>query len=89
MYFKLTETDSNIVFAIIKAKKDCNSVIKNTKKVKKLVALAVKEEWCYETVNLVDWNYNESNNQMSFDCITEDGGEEIRAIDLSLTFIYK
>jgi len=88
-YFTLTEDGSRNVIAVVKAKISVTGIISNTEKVKKLVELAVKEEWIYESVSLVDWDYNESNNQMSFDCVTEDGDEEIRAIDLTITTLYK
>ena len=89
-YFTLSEDNSNIVIAVVKTIIDNSGVIADTdRKVKEFVALAVKEEWAYETVTLIDWDYNECNNQMSFDCITENGDGEIRAIDLTITTLYK
>jgi hypothetical protein len=87
--FTLTEDNSNYVIAVVQLKTGDNGVIKNSKKAKKLIAKAVKEEWIYEKVTCEDWNYNESNNQMAFDCILDGGETEIRAIDLNLTALYK
>lgn len=89
MYLQLTEENSNKVIAIVKAKTGLTGIIKNSKKVRKLVALAVKEEWTYDSVKLSVWDYNECNNQMAFDCVTENGDEEIRTIDLTITTLYK
>lgn len=52
-------------------------------KMAELVALAVKEEWSYDKVELV--NIDTSNSSyydyiFNFDCITEDDDEEIRAV---------
>jgi len=87
MYHTVTEEGSNIVIAVIKSKKD---KVKRNNKLKKLVNKAVKEEWSYKTVELVEWNYEQYvTNQMSFDCVTEDGDEEIRIVDLNKTTLYK
>lgn len=88
-YFTLTEENSNNVIAVIKSKTGDNGIVKNPKKVKKLVSLAVKEEWIYERVELVEWNYNESNNSMVFNCYLDGGESEIRIIDLTITTLYK
>jgi len=95
MYQTITEENSNIVFAVIKSKmmtfqfkdrkEDKNIVVKRVLAVKK----AVKEEWSYSEVNLTSYKHDEINNQMTFDCATEDGDKEIRVIDLEITTLYK
>lgn len=82
MYYKIIEDQSNIVIAIIKA---TNSI-----KIKELAALAVKEEWGYDKVELEGYITREFSTDITiaFDCITEDGDEEIRGIELTQTTLY-
>lgn len=87
MYLQVQDENETVI-AIVKAKTGLTGIIKNSKKVKKLVALAVKEEWIYDSVKLCDWNYNECNNQMTFNCV-KDGAEDVRVIDLIITTLYK
>jgi len=88
-YFALTEDNSNIVIAVVRAKTKPDGIVKKAKKLKKLIALAVKEEWGYEKVEFGGWAYNETMNQMVFDCTVDGGDEEMRAIDLNITALYK
>ena len=93
--FTLTEDNRCETIAVVQLKTGDNGVIKNPKKAKKLIAKAVKEEWCYEKVTCEDWDYNESNNfydingnRMTFDCVVDGGETEIRTIDLNITTLY-
>ena len=87
-YVTITE-DDNDAFAVIKAKQGHSGILIKGKKLKKNIALAVKEHFCYDRVEFVEWAYNESMNQMVFDCYGDGDIEEIRAIDLSLIALYK
>lgn len=80
--FTVTEKNSSIVFAAIKD-------VSTNEILKEKTALAVKEEFCYETVTPhQDIVNNGDIVHVSFDCITEDGEEEVRDIELQLTAIY-
>ena len=80
MHYLVSEENSNKVFAVIE------TVANKPQITKELVRQAVKDEFIYEDVELVD--FNETHNTVAFDCVTEDGFEEIRAIQLTLTTLY-
>ena len=82
-HYLIGESDSNISFAVLK---DIGLGTTITEAVER-IALAVKEEFCYKTVKAVG-EFDEDNMSQGFDCITEDGDEEIREIKLSPTAIY-
>ena len=82
-HYLIGESDSNISFAVLKD----ISLGSKMEEVVKRIALAVKEEFRYETVEAVG-EFDTDNMTQGFDCVTEDGDEEIREIKLSLTAIY-
>ena len=83
--YVLSESDSDIVFAVITADNKTDLI--------KLVSLAIKEEFSYEKVTFRNDSYSERSGTvfMSFDCLgdgDEDEDSEIREIELNLTAIY-
>lgn len=81
-HYLIGELDSNISFAVLK---DVGLDAKMEDVIER-VALAVKEEFCYETVTAV--GEFEDNMSQTFNCVTQDGEEETRTIVLSETAIY-
>ena len=80
--YLLTEVETDIAFAVITTENKANTV--------KLVELAIKEEYLYEKVTFISDTYSERSGiiTMSFDCLNEDGDEDIREVELNLTIIY-
>jgi len=75
------ESDSNIAFAVLTG----NSNKEFTEK----MVLAIKEEFCYESVT-PNGNITKIGGDIAqeFNCTLDDGDEEIRVIKLTLTAIY-
>ena len=80
--YLLTEVESDIAFAVISADNKTTMI--------GLVALAIKEEFSYEDVTFRSDSYSERSGIvfMSFNCLSEDGEEDIREVELNLTAIY-
>ena len=80
--YLLTEVESDVAFAVITTENKANTV--------KLVELAIKEEYLYEKVTFISDTYSERSGiiTMSFDCLNDDGEEDIREVELNLTAVY-
>jgi hypothetical protein len=81
MDYIVTEDGSDVAIAVIQTKDDLMTIEK--------VKLAVKEEWSYDKVEVVE-SGGGINGMLKFalDCTTEDGDEEIRAVELNLIAVY-
>ena len=84
--FIITEDDSNIAIAVVK------DVVTNID-IDIRVGLAVKEHFCYEKATLIGEivqpnKHDDGYFSMEFDCVTQEGGNEIRDIEISEIAIY-
>ena len=86
----LSEADSDVVFAVISGidSTDSNSrtILLNK------TSIAVKENYCYETVNYNNGTFSERNGRIKFtlNCFIEDteNDKDIREFELNLVAIY-
>ena len=87
--YVLTETDSEIVFAVISNIYTTDSESKQILIDK--VALAVKDEYTYENIIYIEESMKEGNNDvitLSFTCFDDGEEEDIREVELNVTAIY-
>ena len=89
--FIITEDDSNIAIAVVKDV--VTNAISFQTDIAVRVGLAVKEHFCYEKVTLIGEivqpnKHDDGYFSMEFDCVTQEGGNEIRDIEISEIAIY-